>query len=429
MTEINRTQAPSFNQVSSIAFIEPVKTQLDNGVPVYYISGGSEEILKISFIFKAGKWYQPSPLIAASANKLMQEGSKNFTSAEIAEGIDQYGAFLDAEFAYDNANVTVYTLSKHLPHVLPFVKEVIAFPAFSEHEFEVYKQNAYEKFKINLEKVSFVAHTAFMEMLLGKNNPYGKKTEAHHFEQLSLEAIKKFHQQHYNFAHTTIIASGKVTDHDIKVLNQQMGRKDLLTPFTPEVNHPSIAEEINSEKIRHISKADAMQSAIRIGRVMPNKNHPDYFSLQILTTILGGYFGSRLMKNIREDKGYTYGINAGIMSMQQAAFFYINTEVGVDVTDNALAEIYKEIELLQTVLVSDDELALVKNYILGQVLRSCDGPFNMASLFENVHFFGLDFDYYNNYIEKVKNIDAEELKNLAKNYFKKEDLIEVVVGK
>src|SRR5690606_9190368 len=159
-----------------------------------------------------------------------------------------------------------------------------------------------------------------------------------------------------------------------------------------------------------ISKANAMQSAIRIGRVMPNKNHPDYFSLQILTTILGGYFGSRLMKNIREDKGYTYGINAGVMSMQQAAFFYINTEVGVDVTDNALAEIYKEIELLQTVLVSDDELALVKNYILGQVLRSCDGPFNMASLFENVHFFGLDFDYYNNYIEKVKNIDAEELK-------------------
>ena len=162
---------------------------------------------------------------------------------------------------------------------------------------------------------------------------------------------------------------------------------------------------------------------------MPNKNHPEYFGLQILTTILGGYFGSRLMKNIREDKGYTYGINAGIMSMQQAAFFYINTEVGVDVTDNALAEIYKEIELLQTVLVSDDELALVKNYILGQVLRSCDGPFNMASLFENVHFFGFNFEYYNNYIEKVKNIDAEELKKLAENYLKKEDLIEVVVGK
>lgn len=429
MTEINRTQAPPFNQVSSIAFLEPVKTQLDNGVPVYYISGGTEGILKISFIFKAGKWHQPSPLIASSANKLMQEGSKNFTSAEIAEGIDQYGAFLDAEFAYDNANVTVYTLSKHLPHVLPFVKEVIAFPAFSEHEFEVYKQNAYEKFKINLEKVSFIAHTEFMEMLLGKNNPYGKKTEAHHFESLSLDAIKKFHKQHYSFAHATIIVSGKVTQHDIKVLNQQMGRKDLLTPFTPEINHPRILDDTTSEQIKHIAKADAMQSAIRIGRIVPSKNHPDYFGLQILTTILGGYFGSRLMKNIREDKGYTYGINAGIMSLQQAAFFYINTEVGVDVTDEALTEIYKEINTLQTVLVSKNELALVKNYILGQILRSSDGPFNMASLFENVHYFGLDFDYYNNYIEKVKDIDAEELKKLAEKYFKKEDLIEVVVGK
>lgn len=429
MNTLNRKIAPEFKPFSSVNFLQPKNLHLDNGVPVYVISGGSQEILKISFIFNAGKWYQPAPLIASSANKLMQEGSKNYTSVQIAEGIDQYGAFLDTEFSYDTASITVYTLSKYLNLILPFVKEVIAFPAFSEQEFEVYRQNALEKFKINQEKVSFIAHTEFMELLMGSENPYGKKTTVQNFNDLSLAAIKKFHKTHYNFAQATIIISGKVTSGDIQVLNKHMGTNDLLLSESGAIYHPIIQDNINAETKRHISKKDALQSAIRIGSIMPNRNHKDYFGLQMLTTILGGYFGSRLMKNIREDKGYTYGVHAGIMSMQQAAFFYINTEVGVDVTHHALEEIYKELTLLQQQKVSDDELQLVKNYILGQLLRSCDGPFNMASLFENIHFFGLDFSYYNDYIDTVNSITAKELQALANNYFSNQQLIEVVVGK
>lgn len=427
MEKLNRAKAPCFKQVEKINFLEAKFTSLTNGIPLYFISGGSEQVLKIDFIFKAGKWFQTSPLVAASTNKLMQEGSANYTSMQIAEGVDKYGAFLEAEFSYDNATITLYTMSKHLSKVLTFVKEIIIFPAFSEHEFETYKKNNLEKFKVNQEKVSFLAQTEFMQLVFGANHPYGTKTVLNDFNELSLNNIKEFHTNHYNLAACTIVVAGKVTPFDINCINDFFGVDAIKK--TEEL--PLKLTQKNGEKVKnllHIKKEKALQSAIRIGRVFPSKTHVDYYGLQILTIILGGYFGSRLMKNIREDKGYTYGIGAGIMALQHSTLFYISTEVGANVTQNALTEIYKEIELLRTELISNNELELVKNYILGELLRSCDGPFSMASLFENVHFFGLDYHFYNNYIEKVKTITAEELLLLAQQYLKKEALKEVVVG-
>ena len=179
----------------------------------------------------------------------------------------------------------------------------------------------------------------------------------------------------------------------------------------------------------YIKKEGALQSAIRIGRLIPNKLHPDYLGLQVLNTILGGYFGSRLMNNIREDKGYTYGINSGVVSLKNGGYFFISTEVGADVTKDALNEIYKEIDLLRTEEVSIEELDLVKNYMLGQFLKSCDGAFNLANLFESVKLYDLDYNFYNNYIKTIKEITPKTIKALGVKYFNKKDLKEVVVGR
>ena len=175
----------------------------------------------------------------------------------------------------------------------------------------------------------------------------------------------------------------------------------------------------------YIEKENALQSAIRIGRIFPNKTHHDYFGLKILNTVLGGYFGSRLMKNIREDKGYTYGIGSGILSLKESGYFFISTEVGSDVTQLALNEIYKEIETIRTTPIPQEELDLVKNYLLGQLLSSCDGPFSMAAMFENANEYGLDYTHYNNYIACIKEISPTTLLELAVKYLNKSDLKEL----
>jgi zinc protease len=426
MTTLNRKKAPKFKQVDNIEFLDVVKTYLDNGIEVNYINGGTQEILKIDFIFKAGNIFQTKPLVASSTNNIMKEGSKKYSALEISEGIDNYGAFFETENSYDTASLTLYTLTKHLHKLLPLVKDVILAPEFSEKEFDIFKKNAAERFKINLEKVSFIARSTFMSAIFGENHPYGTSVKLEDYDNLSIEDIRLHYNSNYNLNGCNIIISGKVKKEHIDTINTFFGQK-ITSKDSPSQQKLTVSKTDSSPI--YIEKKNALQSAIRIGRTFPDKTHTDYFGLQILNTVLGGYFGSRLMKNIREDKGYTYGIGSGIQSLKEGGYFFISTEVGSDVTTKALTEIYKEIEIIRSQEISNEELELVKNYLLGQLLDSCDGPFSMASLFDSVNEYGLDYEFYNNYITTIKEITAKTLLELAVKYFKKSDLIEVVVGK
>jgi predicted Zn-dependent peptidase len=223
------------------------------------------------------------------------------------------------------------------------------------------------------------------------------------------------------------VAAGNLPDNLDAALNNHFGKGDWgqakaasksLVPAMSSTHQKTLVE-----------KSDAIQSAIRVGRILFNKTHPDYFKFQVLNTILGGYFGSRLMANIREDKGYTYGIGSGLNSLLHSGYFFISTEVGADVTTKALDEIHKELKLLREDLVSESELETVRNYILGQFLRSVDGPFALAEKFKAVYEFGLDYSYYDKYFHAVKTVTPAEIRDLANKYFQEKDLIECVAGK
>ncbi|MCB0401009.1 MAG: insulinase family protein [Flavobacteriales bacterium] len=424
MNTLNRSLAPKFNQVEHIHFLPVGKKTLDNGILLDSIHGGSQEILKIDFVFRAGNWYNPKSLIASSTSKLIKEGTKSYSAFEIAEGIDQYGAFLDIENGFDTSTVTLYTLTRYLEDVLPYFKEVLLYPAFHEHEFEIFRTNALEKFKINQKKVSFVARNAFSAELFG-NNPYGLVASETAYRELQLEDLKSFHKQHYQLGNCKILVSGNVNETTLNLINIHFGKEATgNAPAQPDHQNPD-----NSPRQVHLEKEGALQSAIRIGKIIPNKLHPDYLGLKVLNTILGGYFGSRLMQNIREDKGYTYGISSGVISMQHAGYFFIGTEVGSEVTQPALTEIYREVDKICQEPVSQDEIDLVKNYMLGEFLGSCDGPFKMASLFESVDAYGLNFEFYNDYINTIKKISPNTIMELGQKYLNKESFLEVVVGK
>jgi predicted Zn-dependent peptidase len=261
--------------------------------------------------------------------------------------------------------------------------------------------------------------------VFGNENPLGRNTSLSDYQNLKLSDIKEFYASFYALSNCEIIISGKVEQSTINSLNTYFG-KEGMGNSTPNIE---VDFKPTKQQKLFIKKDNALQSAIRIGRKLPNKLHPDYFGLQILNTVFGGYFGSRLMKNIREDKGYTYGIGSGVSSFLDGGYFFISTDVGSDVAKDALKEIYKEIELIRTEEIPLEELQLVKNYLLGKLLKSCDGPFNMAELFENVYFYGLDYDFYNNYIKTIKEITPKTLIALGVKYFNPADLTEVVVGK
>ena len=185
-----------------------------------------------------------------------------------------------------------------------------------------------------------------------------------------------------------------------------------------------LAEE---KKYRVTNDAEGVQGAIRIARPFPTRTHPDFKKSMVLNVLFGGYFGSRLMTNIREEKGYTYGITSYLQSHLDAAAWMITTEAGKDVSEATITEVYNEMELLRNEPPDEEELLLVKNYMMGLNLGYIDGPFNNISRWKSLILNGLDEEFFNDTIRQVKTVTAEELHELANKYLNPEDFFELVV--
>jgi zinc protease len=424
---LNRTEAPQFKTIDNIAIQHAQNFKLDNGIPVYTIDAGSQDLTRIEFIFKAGMYYQDAPLVAAAAGALIENGTAKYSANQISDSIDFYGSFFETSVNQDYASLALFSLNKHLESTLVFVEELIKNATYPQEEINTYLTNKKQKFLVNSQKVDMLARRIYSELLFGKTHPYGLEVKAEDHDNTKRESIVNFFKKHYTHSNCTIIVSGKLPTNLESVLNNHFGKEKWGTAAKIEKAYP--LTQTTTQNIHYVEKPDAVQSAIRMGRKLFNKTHPDYFKFQVLNTIFGGYFGSRLMANIREDKGYTYGIGSGLSSLAHDGFFFISTEVGSDVTKDALKEIYKEIDIIQNNLVEEDELETVKNYILGQFLRSVEGPFALADKFRGVWEFGLDYSYYQNYFDSVKSVTAQEIRDLAGKYLKKTDLIELVVGK
>ena len=183
------------------------------------------------------------------------------------------------------------------------------------------------------------------------------------------------------------------------------------------------------EKRLFIEREDAMQSAVKLGTTTIMRTHPDYLKLRVLITLFGGYFGSRLMSNIREEKGYTYGISAGIMFYPGSGLLGISTETANEYVESLIQEVYKEIDKLQNDKVTPEELAMVRNYMLGEMCRNYESPFSLADAWMFILTSGLDDDYFARSLQAVKEVTPEEIRELAGRYLCKESLKEVIAGK
>jgi zinc protease len=428
MQVLDRKKSPEYRIVEQANIIQASERRLDNGIPVYSINAGTQDLIRIEFLFNAGIVYQSEALVASSTNAMLNEGTKDHTAAEIADMIDYYGAFLETDVQQDFASVNLYTLNKHIGKVIPVLEEIIKHSVFPDTELNIYLQNKKQKYLVNNQKVDSIARKKFKSLIFGEKHHYGYNVKLEDYEGIGREHLLYFFNRFYKAGNCRIIAAGRVTEEILNLLNTHFGGDDWSSPMLPsQPDHSTIQSE--KEKKHLVYREDAVQSAIRVGKVLFNKRHPDYKGMQVLNTALGGYFGSRLMMNIREDKGYTYGIGSGLVSLQHSGYFFISTEVGVDVCSKALDEIYTELERLQREPIPADEMTLVRNYILGAFLRSVDGPFALADKFKSIMEYGLGYDYFEQFLHTVRTISPEELQELAKKYLDPASMIELVVGK
>lgn len=425
MQQPDRTQAPALPDFVPFDIMKAQKHALAHGIPAYSISAGMQEVIRLDFVFGSGSWDEEVPLAAGLTNRMLQEGSRLRSGRVLAETLDAYGAYLQYEAGVDRSGVSLYTLSKHLPTLLPTVLELIFMPGFPLAELETTVRNQQQQLSVDRQKVSVMARRAFMQAVFGAENPYGYQAEETDLAALRPDQLARFHKKNYTTDNLTVIAAGWQADKALEQLNKALLE---LTPCFAEKAVAAHAFEAAAPGRIEVPKEGALQHALRLGKPMVGKLHADYMGLKVLNTVLGGYFGSRLMSNLREDKGYTYGVGSAILSYERGAFFTIATEVGAGVSDDAIEQIIKEIEKLRTELIPAQELDTVRSYLQGVYLSNFDGAFALADRFRDIHFFGLGYDYYDAYIGTVQSIGSQQLRELAQQYLAPDSLVVVRAG-
>ena len=424
MNNLQRIQPPVF-PIEKVIIPDAKSFSLNNGVPVYMIEAGTEDIMRLEFVFKAGQVKDNQPLLSSTCNMMLSEGSQNYTSEELNRLLDFYGVFLNQSAEKDSAGIVLFFLNKHIEKVLEFAHEILFRPSFPDSELTSLMRKRLRWYLVNREKVQNLAIDQLFESVFGKHHPYGYQISEQDFENITPLMLTDFHKKYYTPENMAIIISGKIHNRTTELLNSFFGNLDVKTN-----NHNDSVRKIESDTQKKIfvNKPGTVQTAIRIGSATINKRHPDYTGLKVLDSILGGYFGSRLMKNIREEKGYTYGIHSSLTSLDLSGYKVISTEVGQQYLRKTIDEIYKEIKLLQSTPVKKEEMSVVRNYMSGEMVRMFDGPFALAESFKSAWEFGLDNSYYYRLAEKIKTIDQDEIIELANTYYNIDELFEVTVG-
>lgn len=398
---------------------------LDNKVPVYAMNAGAQDVVMVEWVFDAGNWYDKQPMVAATTNFLIKNGTTSKTAYQINDFFEFHGAYLNRSCYNETASITLHCLSKHLETLLPVVREIIETSIFPEEELAIYIQNQKQRLSVNLQKCDFIANRLIDEYLFGINHPYGTYSNAEDYDALTTDAIKAFYKQYYLNGSCKIFVAGKMPTGYESMLNKAFGTLPLHADTPVVVEHPIVTAA--QKKVEIINDENGVQGAIRMARPFPNRHHPDFQKAHVLNTLFGGFFGSRLMSNIREDKGYTYGIHSYFQNHVHASAWMISTEAGRDVCAATITEVLKEMELLRNELVDMEELNLVRNYMIGSLLGDLDGPFQLIGRWKNYVLNGLDENYFYMSIETIKSVTPQELQRLANIYLQPDDFYELVV--
>lgn len=419
-------KAPRIYAVRPPSFPVPKRFVLSNGLPVYTIEGGSQALTKVELIFYSGRPYESAPLVGRVTHSLMIEGSEQINGPELAEELDFFGTAIELPFNLDTGRISLHLLSKHFEDVLKLVGRVFQKPSYPLKELNAYKSRNREKLKEDLEKIDVLAYRKITELVFGQKHPYGYNSSEEKYSKIERLALVEHFDKWYRAENAALIISGNCPANIREVLESTLGQT-INNGFVGE--KPILREEpLLSFGVYPMEVENNQQTAIRIGGKMFNRSHPDYIGLFVLTTVLGGYFGSRLMGSLREEQGITYNAYAHLDTFRYGGYFGIGTEVSRGKEEQAIQSINHEVKQLKEKLIPHEELKMVQSYLLGSYLNLVDGPFNQASALRELLIEDLPLDYYDIENERIKTITSHNLRELANKYLNLDKMYWTIVG-
>lgn len=422
---LDRTQQPPISPFGTLAMSIPHIEELPNGVKLYIVDKGDQEVCRIDILFDGGRYDTLNPAIADLTGIMLRKGTRSMDNDAIAEHLDFHGAWLQTATTQHFSTLSLFSLNRNLDKVLPVVVEMITAPTLPETHFETVRRQRIQQLQINREKVRNLAGEAFNRLIFGADHPYARIVTTDDLNEVKRDDLREYHSRNILHTGTRVLLSGRITDDIASYVKecmsvlpaQSLATKIDVAPYKPEEEHRAF-----------VHKPGALQSGIRIGMPVISTRHPDYPYLSMLNLVLGGYFGSRLMTNIREEKGYTYGISSHVVSTRDAAYLTIVTETGTEYTQSLIEEVYKEIERLSRENIPDEELETARNYLQGRRARALDSPFSMSDYFVSSIVSDTPLEYFNLEDSAIRNATSEDLRRVATEYLQPQKLYTAIAG-
>lgn len=420
-----KRNAPLIRPVGPLSLPRPALLHLDNGMPLYVLHFPEQEILKVEVVYRAGRPQEDKPLVARASSRLVREGTRQRSAAELAEHFDFYGAGLNIPVSLDFSNYALFGMYRYRHELLPVFAEMLHEPSFPPEELETFKRNSIQELLIELDKPEVMTYRSLTECIFGAEHPYGYNSSVERYAALQRDDLMQHFERWFTPTNGMLIVCGRVDDDVVRLLNQTFGQ----TPPKPTPPQIPWAVADHPPQWVHLPQPNAHQTAIKVGRRMFNRHHPDYNAFMVLNIVLGGYFGSRLMTNLREKRGLTYGVYSSLDALANDGYFYIAAEVYDRKAPLALREIFAEMRRLQEEPIPDAELDMVRNYLSGMLLNGIDGPLNTSDVVRTFVAEDLPFETFEAQARLLQTIDAQALQHLAQRYLNPEDYWVVTAGR
>lgn len=422
---LDRSIQPEIKSVIDLDYIQPELKYGKNGNRYYVFSGGNAETVRIEAILN-GLAYPEHNLAVDYAMELLTRGTKSKSAFEINQLLDLYGAFLSTETVKDRSSIVLFTLKKYLNNALPLMYEILSEASFPESEVHLLKKSETNQFKINSRKTSFIAERNYLRLIYGTSHPYGKFSELEDHENITHNAIIDAYKNRLLAGGALFMISGNISDSEFEAIDNELSKLNLPDLKGADKSWYTAPEE--GRKVDFKEVEDSVQTSLRVGRVLPISGAENMAVASVANVLFGGYFGSRLMSNLREKNGFTYGVGSGFVTMTHTHVWTIRTEVGKEVAQNALEEIYKEIDILQNNIPSEEELLRVKRYLSGNLVGKFENIHSLPVHLRNIILRNESFDFYKTMALEINKVSAEQISKFALENWKKEQLSELSAG-
>lgn len=393
---------------------------LQKDLPLIVLNQGNQPVVFFEMVIPVGRWEESVPDLTYYTFKMLTEGTQSKTSETIASAFDFFGSHLEITPTLDGVSLKLYALNKFFPQILELLIELLTESAFPEKEFDTLKQIRIQSIKQEHAQNNSYANLKFRELIFGAAHPYGFMTNETLTSKVSIEEV--IQNKKALRIKPLLFVSGLVDDTILHAIKKNFEHFPFEKPLLKRQS-----DTFPLSKQETISREDSTQASLRIGSVSIDRHHTDFHHLKVANELLGGFFGSRLMKNIREDKGLTYGIRSGFVHLQEASYWTISSELLRDKLELGQSEIYKEINRLKTEVPSQKEFDTVINYMKGKFLSSFDSPFSSHTMIKGLRTAGLTENYFYEYFNTLQTIQPEQICEVLKQYVLVDRMTNLVV--